>query len=142
VTEARVFWIPGPPIAFARPGRNPLTGKRYNPHRYQGWRDAAAWELRRQAVEPYAGPVTLTLEVHPDGISVLVASTLTEHRPAGLTADLDNYVKAVGDALKTAGVLGDDRQVVALRAVFDDRRGSPGREGEAGPGSRRRGGRR
>lgn len=39
-------------------------------------------------------------------------------RPKGLQGDLDNYVKAVVDALQKAGVIENNKQVVALSAAF------------------------
>lgn len=109
--------IPGRPVPFTRPGEA-RDGHRYTPAEYEAWLDSAAWRFKAATrTREFDGPVVLEVTVRGDGIDV----TVSEHdgrRPKGITGDLDNYVKAVGDALQRSGVIGNDRQVLGLLAGF------------------------
>ena len=69
--------------------------------RYLQTKKALAWEMkkRNERKKPYEGKVILTCSIH-----------LTHRR----RVDLDNAVGAVMDALQYAGIIQDDRQVVAF----------------------------
>lgn len=112
--------IPGRPIAFARTATT-AAGVRVNPTRYRRWKaDAAQLLAVAGRYRRMHGEVTVALTVHRNGLAVTVeAVDKPLLRPEGIIGDLDNYTKAVLDALVDAGILGDDRQVVALEVVFD-----------------------
>lgn len=130
-TEARTeaLWLPGRPVPFARTDRNPATGRRYNRAEYQVWLNAAAWEVKRQRGDTFTGPVAVSVTVFPNGIGVGITDALPA-RPKGIQGDLDNYLKAVADALgsrrgRGGGAILDDRQIAGLRATFHPAPGGP-----------------
>lgn len=118
--------IPGVPVPFGRPVSVPdreHEGRtiRVNPQRYRGWRHYAADVLRlRSGRARYTGEVAVTVDVYPDRVRVGIAELDRDdrRRPKHLRGDLDNYGKAVLDALQTSGVIVDDRQAAALTVVF------------------------
>jgi len=71
-----------------------------------------------------SGPVAVAATVHLDGITVTV-TPITRIRPVGLRGDLDNFFKAVADALTDAGIYADDRQIEQLTVRFENRPGGP-----------------
>jgi Holliday junction resolvase RusA-like endonuclease len=116
--------IPGEPVGKARP-RVTSGGHAYTPARTRAWESAAALLMMR-GLAPLPAGVPLRLEVvahHP--------APLRKAPPAGSPCmgggrrpDLDNVIKAAADALQIAGVVPDDRQIVAVvaRSVY----GPPG----------------
>lgn len=111
--------IPGPPIAFARPGVTP-SGKRYNPAGYKDWKERAVEQMRLVDRVTRLGniPVSVMIEVHSNflGLSIVPISGHRIVRPKGIRGDLDNYVKAALDAAQDAKWIADDRQVVNIVA--------------------------
>ena len=67
------------------------------------WKKAAAWSLRAQrgTIPTITGPCTLTIRVFLPTAS----------------GDVDNYLKAVLDALQDAKVFANDRQVQGIQAT-------------------------
>ena len=63
--------------------------------------------------DPIAEPISVDVEVATDKITIAVSTE--EHKPKGMRGDLDNYIKAILDALNGAAWV-DDRQIVALTA--------------------------
>ena len=110
--------ILGKPVPFARPGQT-ATGKRYTPARYREWKTAAAWQMKGE--RHYDRPVRIRIVVRNNRIEYEFAET-EQTRPKGLRGDLDNYTKAVLDAAQDAGVIEDDRQVVSIEVMFDNRK--------------------
>jgi len=95
-----VFAIPTPPstnnlFATVRGGRR-VRSKAYN-----AWLVEAGWEIKRQRVQPIAGPV---------------AVTLTIGKPKGVRCDVDGKIKAPLDLLVKQAVLADDSQVQEITA--------------------------
>lgn len=68
---------------------------------YKAWLTAAGWEIKRQRVQPVAGPVSVTLTVC---------------RPPRGRSDIDNRIKAGLDLLVQQRVLADDSQVQEITA--------------------------
>lgn len=109
--------VKGRPYAWARTATT-KTGRRVNPAPYRRWKATAAEVLaahaRWRAFDP-AAELTVAVIVHPNGVTVR-AVALDRPTRAGLTGDVDNYAKAVLDAMQDAGVLADDLQIVSLLA--------------------------
>lgn len=78
----------------------------YNPKEYTDWSVAAAKQLKGALSEPLEGPVTV-------GMIVTVQRPKTTKLDAP-KPDIDNYAKAVLDAMTKAGLWHDDTQVVFL----------------------------
>lgn len=121
-----------------------LKGRPIQDQAYRAWKQAAALELRSQWVgSPVECAVWVDVTVHPDRADVVLSGSPLRYsvgvadgeaaqsgRKAtawrgGLRGDLDNYVKAVLDAMQDAGVIGDDRQVVGLAARFGQGAAAP-----------------
>ena len=117
--------VNGRPEPFARTGgtfTNPHTGKqvRVNPARYRSWKTSAAnifTGSARWRAFPEGQPVAVVVDVYADKVTVTVDALGTSRRPA-IRGDLDNYAKAVLDALTASKVIDDDRQVHHLTALF------------------------
>jgi Holliday junction resolvase RusA-like endonuclease len=101
-----------------------LTGKtrQVNPPGYRAWKTLAAAKLAAFAgYRTFTGEVAVMVDVGASGVSVQVVALDPDdarRKPTGLTGDVDNYSKAVLDALEAAGVLADDVQVADLRVRF------------------------
>lgn len=100
------------PIPCPRP-RIAVRGKfanAYYPAAYKDWKEKAR-ELIEAATDErgLAGPISLDLDIV---VKKPKTTKLAVPKP-----DIDNYVKAVMDAITSAGVWVDDSQVVALTAV-------------------------
>lgn len=116
--EASPIWLPGRPVPFTRTDSAGRSGRRYTAPKYRGWLNAAAWEIRAQAGDRLDGPVAVSVLVCPNGIGVGLSPLTERVRPVGIRGDLDNYGKAVLDALQKGHAIGDDRQVEAIRFAF------------------------
>ena len=97
------------------------SGHRITPERYRTWKDITQAHLV-MGVEKIEGPVELDLQITPEGIMCAITPSHLA-RVKYLRGDIDNYAKAVMDALQPPkgggrGVIEDDRQVVQLTARF------------------------
>lgn len=113
------------PIAWARAGTDP-NGRRFTPKRYQAWKDRAVPQLQASAkLRRFPGEVAVAIDVFPDRTEVRISAIEPEdRRRQTLRGDVDNYAKAVLDALQDAGTLTDDHQVADLRVRFRPERPS------------------
>ncbi len=114
--------IMGKPIVWARTTTTP-EGKRVNPTRYRAWKQHAIEVLRAGAgYRTFNGEVAVDIELHPDRVTVTVQALGTERRPGtGLQGDVDNYAKAVLDALEAGGVITNDKEVTQLTVrIYND----------------------
>lgn len=109
--------IPGRPVPASRP--RVARGHAYYPKRYAEWLELASWQVRASA-KRVEGPVRLVVVFRRDCVEVEVLPG--RPRPSGLRFDLDNGIKAVGDALQAGGVLADDVQVTEIVARFEEER--------------------
>lgn len=117
-TEVRVT-IPGPPCAQGRPRITTIGGhaRAYDPAKSRSWKGMAAVvfmaAMREQGVEPFAGPVVLTVRAfwpcRGSRKRVPIPAMPKSTRP-----DLSNVVKAVEDSM--GAVWADDAQVAELHA--------------------------
>ena len=101
------YLLPWPPSANHAHGRS--GGRTYLSQRTKQYREdvrAAIWADR-------GVPYTVTA---PLGVSLIFEP------PQRYSGDLDNLIKQTLDALQAAGVMDDDKQVVALRAEKGERR--------------------
>lgn len=107
-------WVTGVPAAQGSKrhvgnGRMIEQSKRVKP-----WREAVAYTALRQRSKiggPLTGPLML------DALFVLPRPRTSTRTWPNIRPDLDKYLRAVMDALTTAGVWGDDGQVVAISAA-------------------------
>lgn len=103
------FTVPGQPIAWARAGS--FGGRHFTPHRMRDYQK----QVRFHAVE--AAPEDWPLD-NPKGYRVRVAVYMGSRR----RADLDNYCKAITDALQATkqspGIAyDDDSRIVELHGL-------------------------
>ncbi len=93
-----------------------------NPREYKAWKREVASKLQALArFRSFPGEVSVSIDVKRDRLQVRVAALDEDdpRRPAtGLTGDVDNYAKAVLDALQASGVLPDDVAVAELTVRF------------------------
>ena len=110
--------VTGLPVGFARTRGDGAA--RFNPSRYTLWKTAAGTIAQgvRRGRPKLEGPVGIELVVTPEGIVFEVWETaVSKARGKRLRGDLDNYAKALIDALQ--GVLYEnDRQVETITARF------------------------
>ena len=115
--------IPGMPRPYTRAssGRDKETGamRRFYIQPYKGWRHMAAEAVgyQRRGVT-HEEPVIVIMVITNSGIDVEVTPAVGGVRPKGVYGDLDNYVKAVLDALEEGGWIANDRIVVGIDARF------------------------
>lgn len=120
--------IPGKPIAWARAGGRADGRGRYTPEPYRTWKAGAAVAAQAAAKLrrfPEGSEVAVAIDVFPGRVEVRVSALEADdrRRPSDLTGDLDNYAKAVLDALQAAGTIANDHAVADLRVRF--RPGAP-----------------
>ena len=103
-------------------GKGPV----HNPADYTAWKTAfgfLALEQTRialrngQPMPSAAAPVELRITLTPTTVQVTIVETALT-RPAKVTGDLDNYAKAISDALQDCGIILNDRQVQRLIVEF------------------------
>jgi len=94
--------IPGQPVPCPRPRVN-RSGVVYD-ERYLRWKDSALWLIKDACVKQLGG-----VPLWAGSVTVIA-----EFYGASDTADLDNLLKSVLDALQMAGVVENDRQVKSL----------------------------
>lgn len=128
----RVYGIPAPQGSKI-PGVSSKTGKMFV--REQSGKTLTSWRqdvkeaalVARADIPTLAGPIRLAVTFYmPRPASVSV-----KRRPLPTVApDLDKLIRGVGDALKAAGVYGDDAQICEIKAskVYgtDETMASPG----------------
>lgn len=91
----------------------------YNDRDYNRWRTDLGWMIRAAAgQQKFAEPVEVSIRVGRRSIAIGVDRGGS--RPKGLRGDIDNYAKAVLDALVESTVLTDDRLVTSLTVAFDE----------------------
>lgn len=115
MTDRVELWVPGRPVPAARP--RVANGHAYTPQRYRVWKSGAAGQIRSQTDAKFDGPVAVTVTVGAVGVAVGVEE-VTLSRPKGVRGDVDNYVKAVLDAVVDSGVIGNDRAVQTVYGTF------------------------
>jgi Holliday junction resolvase RusA-like endonuclease len=111
--------IKGRPIAWARAADR--QGGRYTPEPYRSWKGTAAEVIAFMArFGTMPREVSVLVDVYSNCIEVKAQSLDLgdERRPKGITGDIDNYAKAVLDAMQASGVLEDDVAVAELHIRF------------------------
>lgn len=119
ITSFRVT-IPGRPIAWARTAS--AGGRRITPARYRQWKQLAASTISLESKFARFDPETelrVAVHLHKDRTEVAVVAADDRHRPGtGIAGDLDNYAKAVLDALQESGLIADDKAVTYLEVTL------------------------
>ena len=112
------FTVPGKPVPKGRPRINKATGAVYTARRTQEYEDTIgnAWIALSPRPAALTGNVSLYVSVYEGSHA----------------ADLDNYVKIVGDALNTLAWL-DDKQVTMIHATIVRQHPNPRLEVEVLP---------
>lgn len=104
------LFVHGEPVAQGRPRafqRGGIIGF-YDPKESKGWKAEIAKEVKGHTPFPSGIPLSMSVKFY------LTKPKSVKRLHPTVKPDLDNYVKAVMDALK--GIWGDDCQVVELRA--------------------------
>lgn len=109
------------PIAWAR-AANKNGGGRFTPEPYRSWKSLAAQVIAFSArYRELKGEVSITIDLYADRTELrAVALEPTDgRRPGtGLTGDIDNYAKAVLDAMQAAETIADDIAIAELHVRF------------------------
>lgn len=122
-TESLLAIIKQKPVAWARAAnRAGPTAGRYTPEPYRSWKALALQVIAFSAhYRELQGEISVTIDIYADRTEIR-AQTLEpgDPRRAGtkLTGDIDNYAKAVLDAMQAAGTINDDSQVAELLIRF------------------------
>jgi crossover junction endodeoxyribonuclease RusA len=104
MTTPTTITLPSPP-SVNRVWRTTRTGKVYCDPKYAAWRKAAWWEIAAQRPGKFklGEPVAITIRIGK----------------ATRARDIDNYGKALLDALQASGTLANDRDVHDMRVHRD-----------------------
>ena len=98
----------------------------YMPADYMRWRRETAMLVKASGMpEQFTGPVQLTVLFDSDSMHIHVQELEGLVRPKHVRADVDNLVGAVMDMLQDAGVIANDRLVLAVEAyatIEEDKR--------------------
>lgn len=123
MSEVRV-WLPIKPQVKERARfRSRRRGGPYTPDKTVEFEKA----VRRAWTEnQFEGPIGVTMELHQDGIMLIVYELEQSVRPVGILGDVDNYVKAILDGLQPhkhdpeggLGAMSNDRQVERFEVYF------------------------
>lgn len=97
---------PRPRIRVTRTKTGKTFAHAYYDKKYVTWKDTAAELIGKLDASPVAGPVNVTIEC---AVKRPKTTKLSHPKP-----DVDNYAKAVMDALTAASVWDDDSQVIRL----------------------------
>jgi len=104
------FRVPIRPKVKERP-RIRKDGRRYTPKTTSVYEAAVAECYTGPRFE---GPVEISILLQKDSSTVTIRES--DHKPSPLRGDIDNYMKAIMDALNGVAYV-DDRQVLVVRAV-------------------------
>lgn len=121
MTVSQTFTILGPPVGEGRPRAvrmGPLGVRLHAAPKSAEWRALAAQQMRSERGDTI--PVDVTVSVAIEAVMPRPGS-IPKKRGMGriwraCKPDIDNIEKAVFDALTTAGVITDDRQIVRTTA--------------------------
>ena len=98
------------------------TRIRVNPQAYRTWKTETADKLAAMAgYRTFSGEVAVRIDLGSNDTRVEVVELDGDdqrRKPTGLRGDIDNYAKAVLDALQASGVVTDDRVVAQLEVRF------------------------
>jgi Holliday junction resolvase RusA-like endonuclease len=111
-----VVVIPGKPMALAR--ARVSRGRHYLPDAHRAYRETIQWHARAAGCRTTLAPVAMTVEAVfplPGSASKRKREEMAGTPHALASGDLDNVVKAIGDALNGVAYA-DDAQVCELRA--------------------------
>ena len=103
------FSVPIQPVPFPRPKFNSLTKAAFNSKRYTDYKNAVALIAKSamRGKEPFTGEIKLTCNFY--------RNKPKKQPQVSFIGDVDNYLKAIMDALNGICYL-DDRQVVDAHA--------------------------
>lgn len=105
-------WFPIKPRVKGRPRFS--RGRTYTPKETLEYERALA-EMYDGPV--FDGPIEMDIEVHSNGLWVALRPSELR-RPKGIRGDVDNYGKAVGDALQKGVAYENDRDIMCQAIRF------------------------
>lgn len=108
--------VPWPAMAKKRPRFNSEQRRAYMPKEYMEWKENVAGFMALQKLPSLQGNVALDVTFKKTGFVVIAAET--KIRRFG-SADIDNLIGGVMDAIQDAGGYRNDRQVTAARMQFN-----------------------
>jgi len=120
-TDIATFFVPGAPKpqprhrarVVVKPGRKPFAHQ-YDPGDADGWkRSVVAHGHRHQPSEPIDGPVRVDVELRlPRTKELMRPKYPAGPMPCHVKPDVDNFCKAIYDAMTDAGWFKDDGRIV------------------------------
>lgn len=119
------IWLPFPPSVNNLFSQGIVRGKvrRFPSKKYKAWRHEALVRIKAARLPSMAGHVAIRIGLTP---------------PSSARRDVDNYAKAILDALVEARVIADDSQVQKLLCTWVHDGDQPGAVIEFGPASSER----
>jgi len=114
--------LPLKPKVASRP--RVRKGHAYLEKGYADWLDEAIILLkmiaRKQKIRTAEGPLAVGIQLKRDAIRIEVAPSFYPKTSRGaLRGDIDNYVKAILDAMQKAELIENDRQVERLAVLME-----------------------
>jgi Holliday junction resolvase RusA-like endonuclease len=94
----------------------------HNPREYTEWKGNVAEYIAAATREKFEGPVKVSMEFYSDEVAVIIqeytsADSAQMVRAKYVTADIDNLVGGVMDAMQDSGLIENDKQVVNVSAL-------------------------
>jgi Holliday junction resolvase RusA-like endonuclease len=129
------FWVPGEPVPQPRPKARAMkmgskwTAQVYNPKSADGWKQLVSCYGAGRIAHPLDEPCRVEVAFYCPRIKGLMRKRDPDGPVPNMTRpDVDNYAKAVIDAMQDSGWFVDDSRIVELVAtkLYHAKGGKPG----------------